>query len=103
MTNIDEGNKIIAEFMNEQDGVFVGLDEKFNDRFESIPYHASWNWLMPVVEKIEGIKNSDDYEVDIFSNCCDIGGKFEATGKTKIEATWRACIQFIQWYNNQNK
>lgn len=59
----------------------------------------TWNDLMPVVEFIEAIKNSDDYEIDIFGNCCDIGGKIEKVGKTKIEATWLAVVEFIKGYN----
>lgn len=108
-----EGNKLIAEFMErkivdspwshkplEQQGqwVYVLGQDFFKER---IKYHYSWDWLMPVVEKIESIQNSDNYEVDIFGKCCEIGvmDEHSAVGKTKIEATWLAIVEFIKWYN----
>ena len=47
---IVEKNKLIAKFMN-------GMDEDIIHKF-----HKSWDWLMPVVEKIE---NLEDYRFDI--------------------------------------
>lgn len=83
----------------------AGTKETYLLDAKELPYNTRWDWLMPVVEKIESIENSDDYEVDIFSNCCEIGCKDEhsAVGKTKIEAVWQAVIQFILWYNQNNK
>ena len=107
--NTEEGNKLILLFMGGQimssstsaSGVLtihsIQLGEKYFKFFDTdAKYHSSWDWLMPVVEKIEGLKNSDDYEVDIFGRCCDIGGKIETAGETKIIATWKAVIQFIK-------
>jgi hypothetical protein len=108
---INEGNKLIAEFMGfrvfdkrypRNHGIGAPEAEWRDCIVQKTKYHSSWDWLMPVVEKIEGLENSDDYEVDIFSNCCDIGGIIEAVGKTKIDATYKAITQFIQWYNTQN-
>ena len=108
-------NELIAEFHDgttfDEGGLCTDLEKKYSWRpgvydplrVEHLNYHASWDWLMPVVDKIERIKNSDDYEVDIFGNCCDIGGRFEAIGKTKIEATYKAVIEFIKWYNANKK
>ena len=82
-------------------------------------FHSDWNWLMEVVEKIEGLefypKNStcigfDSFEIEINKNRCDITryGDFthlllQGQGKTRIEAVYNACIEFIKWYNEQNK
>lgn len=107
----EEGNKLIANFcmverLEDNKYCFFLPDHvlKFASPLKwldisEMKFHLLWEWLMPVVEKIESIKDSDDYEVDIFGNCCDIGGKIEVVGKTKIEATWKAVTQFIQWYN----
>lgn len=94
-----EGNQLIANFI----GILTDGD-RTSKHFGSklLQYHSSWDWLMPVVEKIEAIEDSDNYEVDIFGNCCQIGISENAIGETKIEATWNAVILFIQWYN-QNK
>ena len=46
-TQIIEGNKLIAEFMEFPTAETAG---RIND--DAAKYHSSWDWLMPVVEKI---------------------------------------------------
>lgn len=69
-------------------------------------YHNDWNLLMPVVEKIETL----GFNVNIVSIWCDVERKTmkvdlitEADGETKIQATYKAVVEFIKWYNNQNQ
>lgn len=68
---ITAGNKLIAEFMNEN----IDIDKFFTDNIKTerpqnwisivksqidsdIPkYHLDWNWLMPVVAKIHTIQS----------------------------------------------
>jgi hypothetical protein len=79
-------------------------------------FHKSWDWLIPVVEKIESIY--DDYHgyfgVFINSNCCTIQGTKlnpglvnayfnEVYSDTKLESTYRCVIDFIKWYNKTLK
>jgi hypothetical protein len=78
-------------------------------------FHESWNWLMPVVEKIEALPLHPfhgKFGVHIASNSCTIQGTrlrldkdnpnyayhAESHGDTKIEATWLACSLFLDWY-----
>ena len=88
---------------------------------EHLGYDSHWNWLMPIVEKIErtqlvGYEYTHDdkpasFRVAIFVNCCDIcvanstgDNLIEITAApSKIEAVYSAVVQFIQWYNQQNK
>ena len=67
---------------------------------------------MKVVEKIESIEDGI-YQVDILQEGCKIlercrllidnrVGKLESD-TTKIESVYLACVEFIKWYNNQNK
>lgn len=122
--SVEEGNTLINDFMGEEH------DECF-EIFGPDPYHSSWNALMPVVEKIESVI-IDNYEdttsgkkmvkrspsVEIVGGYCEIsvGGYLDSMdklcycafqtikkSKSKIEAVWQAVIEFIQWYNNQNK
>ena len=139
MTNqeIIEGNRLIAEFCGAKLGKdgkceFVKIDTNKNGSKTLLPdnykfphwtfafswindlkYHSSWDWLMPVVEKIESIK--DDYhgkfQVFINSNQCVIQSINifkkrkndyyfnEYTLGSKIESTYMAVVKFIEWYN----
>ena len=54
-----EDNKIIAEFMEVlHQGIFppVTIGERMYT-LDELQYHTSWDWLMPVVEKISDIKS----------------------------------------------
>ena len=68
-----------------------------------LKYHSSWDWLMPVVEKIESL----NYEFIIFRTTANINrGESQEfpyyQGETKKEAAYKAVVEFIKWYN-QNK
>jgi|ERR1039457_170909 hypothetical protein len=124
---IIKGNKLIAEFMViknvfeyiMKDGISLGLyiaeDEDgsidySHVRINFIKYHSSWDWLIPVVSKIE---ESNEFSVIIFKGCCDIHdalGKYKSFesiekggGQPKILSTYQAVIEFIKWYNKNNK
>ena len=161
MTNYEilEGNKLIAEFMGatistqtlfeNDDDLETLIIEKysrplfFNDTLYSLfgwmsyenldrmCYHSSWDWLMPVVEKIESL----GFSVSINNGSCSVlfldndhyvirvayneDGHFinrylpedydwyhtvsEKQTITKIEALWVAVIEFIKWYNENKK
>ena len=119
-------NKLIAEFMG----------EKFHEDSWShgdVEYHKSWDWLMPVVEKIEsldlkeygyqweGIDGKTEYNnqsiyVEIERNQCWIYMNLqldpfhtfnEVTHRqkfgSKLEATYAAVVEFIEYYNKLTK
>ena len=103
-----EGNRLIAEFM----GIDFSSKETFNKYSISILnasgfYHKSWDWLMPVVEKIDQYGAS----VIIGRMFCDI--KYINPIKTeqefdvriasgvKMNAINGAIVEFIKWYNKQ--
>lgn len=115
---VTEGNKLIAKFMGgveEYDaplGWIKGVEglPDFQDRFELTrgKYHFAWDWLMSVVEKIERVSESPciQFWVTIEGNECTIEDeteeqRFSHISASKIEATWKAVIKFIKWYNQQ--
>lgn len=57
-----EGNKLIAEFMGigkttqEPELYFKPDTESYWITSDELKYHTSWDWLMPVIEKIHGIR-----------------------------------------------
>jgi len=117
-----ENNKLIAEFLGfetyEANG-YINVHYSDNNvrTLQDTHYQTDWNWLMEVVEKIESLKNNyfifdiSTFNVDIFCLNTDntiirVRGHFSKlnNGKelNKIEATYKACILFIKWYN-ENK
>lgn len=101
-----EKNKLIAEFMGYE------ILNEYCDPFptkevDSLPMlefmFSSWDELMPVVEKIESL----GYWAEILGgvhNVCRIGLTNDEDAfiwsdtKTKIEAVYNACVEFILWY-----
>lgn len=94
------------------------LDEMMSSE-NGYAFHCDWNKLMPVVEKIEDCFDGS-IMVRIHDKRCHIemGTQYGITKKgenievpdcyngfcnTKIEATWKACVQFIKWLNSQKQ
>jgi hypothetical protein len=124
-------NKLIAEFMgmtrhDHDDGCMIQMTHQGNEvvLVASMKYHTSWDWLMPVVEKIEEIAIEDDnltvkehrYQVDMSYTQCSIYDHVRDRGEswnskwdgvtasadmgTKLLSTHRAVVEFIKEYNN---
>jgi hypothetical protein len=125
--DIIENNKLIAQFMGlenystdnviEEDKLRWVLESDIN-KYKSVlskelKYDSDWNYLMPVIEKIEKLKIEDQIEagfVTIWSrkDGCTIEYKmyessdFYVSTKvttTKIKAVYDTVVQFIKWYN----
>ena len=117
MKNIVENNKLIAEFMGVFDkilstgNIHSWSDAPFyyttEDTKEKViknickysKYDSDWNWLMKVVEKClvgEAEYNEDEAKKairEIYESLCNIN----------ISSVYNACVEFIKWYNEQNK
>lgn len=130
--SILENNKLIAKFMNwtfhpeERDTGLEYIENTWSPPnskkiyvLRELRFHKSWNLLMPVVEKIESLDKIDkrvyfkisggevfigvlkgiqgtEYEFLYQEN-----GYFE---NSKINAVYKAVVEFIKWYNqNKNK
>jgi len=124
LTNKMEENKLIAEFMGMEkqrhsDGRYLfttdideikGVDTRF---WEQLYFHVSWDWLMPVVEKIEFehdclvIINSP---LQVIITNKDIGQRetplldevfeIEVSDRgTKRDCLYKAIVEFIKQYN----
>ena len=100
-------NKLIAEFMgvkptkselgrkvyyDSHEDKYVGLD---------LQYDTSWDWLMPVVDKIEDM----GCEIVTTNGKCTISGANdyygESIGKSRRGATYDAIVEFINQYNKK--
>lgn len=98
--NILEGNKLIAAFMEHyhiNDGYYRVTPQKCY-HLEELQYHSSWDWLMPVIEKID-----QTYEVSIIGNECEIAENgyewksiCKSSSESKIDAVYQTIVKFIQ-------
>lgn len=108
----------------------IGLDDNLGALIDlpNLKFHNDWNWLIPIVEKIESLNLKDYFyqwedgnnkrnnfqriSVDISENTCWIGIELDLYPpitinkkssykqfNTKIEAVWTAVNEFIEWYN----
>ena len=111
---METNNKLIAEFLGyidngcSEEGFLIDPETNYDICIDSLQYYSDWNWLMEVVEKIESILPDDSIITIEYKNCfipvLDDEEPFtiEGGGKTKIEAVYNACLEFIKWYN-ENK
>jgi hypothetical protein len=74
-------------------------------------FHLDWNWLMQVVDKIESFEDNNrcaKYNINIEQSFVEIIDKntddtiVETDADTKTQATYKAVIEFIKYYNNEN-
>ena len=87
--NTTENNKLILEFMGYPN---IANDEDKRDYLEDcVKYHTSWDWLMPVVEKMNQTELWEEY---------NIGNLSILLVSSDIKATYKAVIEFIKEYNN---
>ena len=120
-----ENNKLIAEFLSVkihpcetiENFKVLPIEERglYNGYFiDELKYHEDWNWLMEVVEKIESLEifdrmgrfniNTKNFDENYTSFITDKDEDFiQCEGETKIKAVYNAVVEFIKWYNNQNK
>ena len=84
-----KNNKLISEFMN--------TDTSYFD--------CSWDWLMPIVEKIESLRDINGNAYRFTIDMCNVkieGTEIEILGGTnKFNTTYQAVIQFIKNYKNK--
>ena len=83
---MEENNKLIAEFMKVDQ---VDIDYAFNEHGQ-LKYHLSWDWLMPVIEKITELCE-EPQELDELKHallCVD------------IKSVYFIVVEFIKEYNN---
>ena len=95
-------NRLIAEFMEitpclTSEGVFLIKENPIEAKY--LPYATDWNWLMPVIEKIESLRdnNGDAYRFTIdMCNAQIEGTEIEIIGgANKIKTTHQAVVEFI--------
>lgn len=123
---INKGNKLIAEFITLEikDGWYYFdhpiICECELSYFKNFEFHSSWDWLMPVVEKICSLNlgkkrgvifdlypSSKSAFLQVREQKDNMGYPIvryypeEHENRSFIEHTYYACVEFIKWYNKQ--
>lgn len=125
-------NELIAEFMGGVRYKKPQHSESFKKAPSNVPfkigtflvsdeleYDKSWDWLMPVVEKIDkmtlvdetyfrtnvnGSRNRTHCYIYKYHPGESVGHAIsEGHEDKKIESVYRAVIEFIKWYNNNDQ
>lgn len=109
-----EGNILIGTFMTingelETPEDIYELSCLTEDEFiEEFEYHISWDWLMPVVEKVCSIitklqdeieSNTDEEYEDMLMEFYTTFNEISLFNET-IETLYGYVIEFIEWYND---
>jgi len=92
---MEDTNRLIAEFMGMN---IVTLDDIRSNKnpmissadgytVDSLQYHTSWDWLMPVVEEIDHLQFEEVVEIET-------GLKMRS-----LSATYNAVVEFIKQHN----
>lgn len=113
-------NELIAEFM----GFYITSEKPSVDgsqsrvwKSNSPPYfggyrtphlatfQTSWDWLMPVVEKVNMMEPSEfNYHVDRMTQFRVEQGKIQMLSiSSPMRIVYSAVVDFIKWYNQQSK
>ena len=86
--NTQENNKLIAEFMQEGSEGFNLYDYNgCHYKVGELMFHTSWDWLMPVLERIEQVHEGVPQELinlSLFST---------------IDEVYKTVVEFINQYN----
>jgi len=110
---MNDNNRLIAEFLGyayceryQYEGWYK--NHEFNNRicdFDGLKFHTSWDDLMNVIRKIEhlfeGYVNfkidSDNIKITVPELRYVYKSQHEVDDK--LEATYKAVVEFIKWYN----
>jgi len=107
---MENNNKLIAEFMQKGSEGFELYDYNGKHyKLYELKFHLSWDWLMPVVEKINLL---DDYRYTVYIASMDTRIEDNITGDVVVDinckhsidelrkSVYEAVVEFIKNQNN---
>ena len=104
---MEKNNKLIVEFMgctnpfNEIHDATLYKVEQGTFELDELQYHTSWDWLMPVVDKIKILVMEDDS--DELYNSEEWDNITHTLVQIEIKSVYQAVVEFIKQYNNGRK
>lgn len=111
----EEGNKLIAEFMEIpkcgrcKDCGAYQFSPAIIFHPKEMTYHSSYDWIMPVVKKIKEMKHPVNFYQSHIQNTVEIYSMVDRhyivrvsdTIEKPITILWLAVVEFIEWFNKQ--
>lgn len=95
------GNRLLAEFMKTKSSIvndmYFGADGILYS-VENLRYHFSWDWLMPVLDKIYKL---EEYWVFVNDRVSPISDGEIAINTGQIMNTYVDVVEFVKWYKQQ--
>lgn len=102
--SIQEGKKLLAEFdgwiISSSGKTYRKSNQEAPYRSKDIHYFTSWDWLIPVVQKIARITPKKGTVLKQYNLFEEI---IEAMMTLDRDKVFKATCQFLQWYNNTIK
>lgn len=98
-----ENNKLIAEFMEWNKGENYSEKYPFYDAWNEpivqllpieMPFNKNWDWLIPVVIKCYEVSSEENHVWEAI---------YYAVADLDMDKIYTAVVNFIKWYNNQQK
>jgi hypothetical protein len=91
-------NKLIADFMELEvdNGLYCYTTAMDDYKTDTLYFHSSWDWLMPVMDKISGIKNWSINATLEWLSSSEFNIQQESDGFYTIEDVYLAVIEFIK-------
>jgi hypothetical protein len=112
-TEFEDYNRKIDMFMGEPP-IKLGARFTIESYLRVGLYHVSWDWLIPVVEKIEKTNhNNGHFYVQISTDWIFVSKFNDYSGlickemitiqSNKLLSTYRAVVKFIEWYEENTR
>ena len=94
MTN----NELIAEFMELEvdNGLYCYTTAMDDYKTDTLYFDSSWDWLMPVMDKISAIKNWSINATFEWLSASEFNIQQESDGFYTIEDVYLAVVEFIK-------
>lgn len=99
MKKTTQNNILLAGFL---DMLTTDSEGNIKEDVNSFKFHSSWDWLMPVVEKIESVGVTVEIEGHncMISDITDSEYHQYVAHDSKINAVYVSVVAFIKWYND---
>lgn len=99
--NWETSKESVTDILEAVNGSYAALASLLSEDYERLRYHNSWNALMPLIQRINGINKVHYNDLETSDELISNIHKDLILGN--IESTYVAVIKFVEWYNKKCK